>query len=151
MAIVVGKDKNAEMMKKIAQMQIAQGNRQYLKMIEMSIEELKKLDPTDRLGYAFGILLIVGSLSGSLQGWAKWCNVKNMQSINLDEFKKIFPKMRKLTIEWLKIDHEITEAKTIEIEKELGNIEELIAGMQLPCGKCKDKKGKDKPSNVYVA
>lgn len=138
------KQLSQEEMKKLMLRKIIDGNKKYMEAIKNGIEQLEKLDPKDRLSFALGILVVVSSLTQSLQGWSKWCNLKNMDGITLEEFKKCFPKMRELAIKWLEIDHDITDAKTLDLEKDL---EKLTNGN----GDKTKKKGKTPLSNLYVA
>jgi len=126
---------------KYAKRKVAETNRRYIKMIEATLKFINELDPNDRLGYAFAVQMVVSAMMGSLKGWEKWCNIKNMNSIKLEEFQEIFPKMKALMEEWLNIDLAITMAKTREIEEDLN-------------GNGKDKtrsKPSKEASKLYVA
>ena len=121
--------------------QIIAGNKAFLKMVEQTIKQLEDLKPEDRLKYANGIRIILNAMGGSLQGWAKWCNLAVMDDMTEEELKKCFEIMKPLCIEWLKCDYELTESKTIEMEKEENGEEPSTKG---------SPKERKKP-NLYVA
>lgn len=123
MIFPIGKKLNKDDIRKITLQKIIQSNKGYIELCNQSIEEINKCDPKDRLEYALSILIIVSVMNGSIQGWAKWCNLKPMNDIKMEEFKEIFPRMKELAKEWITIDKEITKTKVEELEEELRNID----------------------------
>lgn len=133
--------------KKMAIQKAIDGNKAYVELCNQIIEEIDRNDPKDRLEYAVGILIIVSAMTKSLQGWANWCAIRPMDNIKLDEFENIYPKMKELSKEWIKIDKDITEAKTKDLEEELKKMDDNDDGNT----DAPSKKGKKPPSQLYVA
>lgn len=133
-------EEKMEEMQALQRKQIVLGNKTYMKMLENIIKQLEEYKPEDRLAFANGILMVINAMAGSIQGWSKWCNINVMSSMNKEELEKCFEKMRTLAIEWLRCDYEITESKTLDMEKSETEEETTRSG----------KSSKKKP-NLYVA
>jgi len=129
---------------KRAKMQVIEGNKKWINMLESNLKFIDEINPQDRLDYIFGVEVIVSSLMMSLQGWVKWLNFKNMRTFKLEDIKEIYEIMKELGKVWLQMDIHITNKKTMEIEKELGiePTEESTKGK---------KPSKEPKSRIYVA
>lgn len=139
-----GEKINEKQMRKIPLLKLIQGNKKYIEMCTQIIDEIDKQEPKDRLEYATALLVIISAMNGSIQGWLKWCNIKSMDNLKFEEFKDIYPKMRKIAKEWIKIDKEITEAKMKELEK-------ILKEMDDDEGTTPTKKTRKSSSQLYVA
>ena len=119
--------------------EILMSNEGYLNGIELALENIDGMKPEDRLSYAAGVFLLVHSMASSVDGWEKWDDVITLEGITLKQFEKIFPKMKKITKEWLEIDYYITKAKTDQLREEFKQLDEK-----------KENKEKKTDSSMYT-
>ena len=89
--------------------------KQYVKILSKLIKHLEKAKPKDRLEYAVEITSCLNSLLVSVKGWKQWLtNLDTLQTLTMEDFKQFYPKMVETTIDFLKIDMEITKKKIDE-------------------------------------
>lgn len=95
-----------------------------IKELLKTIEEEK---PRDRLEYAIAFTKLFHSLTWCIAGWGQWlgfqivlkgtpvlANYANFERLTLDECKTIYPKVKKVVIDMLNSDYEISYAKEEE-------------------------------------
>lgn len=134
-----------EQLKKMAKKKGIEANRKFIRLIKETIEYIEEQKPDDRLSYALGIENIINAMMASTKGWQKWCNLRQMDNMKKEELEEYYPRMKKVVIEWLKIDMEVTEAKTKQIEDDLKKESEEDKS------KTRTKKKDEKLSRIYVA
>jgi len=114
--------------------------RQYIANLKHVISFLKKQKPEDRLGYANAIAICLNGMILSVGGWNAWlANLQATNNITLEEFKYMYPKIKRIAIEFLEIDINITSKKVKETAKKLKEQKITII------------KHKDKTKTTYVA
>lgn len=87
----------------------------YIDTIGAMIKNIKKLKPKDRLDHCVAIQTCLQSMLYSLGGWNSWLqNLFALGQISEEEFEDIFPKIQKLSTEFLEIDKSITLNKLNE-------------------------------------
>lgn len=105
---------------------------QYVKQLKTYIDVIKDDKPKDRVEFAIAVAHCLNGMSISVKGWASWLNhLDQLNQLKLDELEDIHPKVRKIALEFLQIDVEITQKKLDDAKK---TVEEL-----------KRKKSKQKP------
>lgn len=99
-----------------------QKTKQYIQIIGKLIKQIEKAEPVDRLEYATATAFLLSALNSSIGGWGHWMkSLEYINSLTMKDWKETYPKMAKLTIEWLKVDLNITKKKvkdaTIKFKK----------------------------------
>lgn len=90
----------------------------YLQAMEYNLKLMEEAKPKDRLEYAKELLRCMQILTLSVKGWRSWlANYEIVDNITLEEFQEIYPKMRQLITDFVKLDLEITRKKFAEEEK----------------------------------
>lgn len=133
-----------EKLREMAKKKAIEANKKFMEMIKQTMEYIDGLDPQDRLSYASAIEDIVNGLAGSIKGWQRWCSLKQMNNIGEDEMKEYYSKMKKLVLEWLKLDLQATETQTKKLERK-------VKTNDVENGKSKRVKKDKKRSSIYVA
>lgn len=111
----------------------------YIKMLSLLIKKIEAGKPKDRMDYAVELAKCLNGALVSINGWGQWINnLQRLNALTIDDFKTVYPKMKKPIIELLKVDLEITKKKlmeaTIKLEK-----------------RKKPKKRKEKSKETYIA
>lgn len=92
--------------------------KKYIEIMEHNIKLLENAKPEDRLSYVKECVICIQVLNVSLKGWAGWLgNFSITEKFTLDELKELYPKMKKIVIDFVKLDIEATKKKTDEEEK----------------------------------
>lgn len=103
--------------------------KEYIKTLSKFINKIKKAKPEDRMDYAFEVAQCLNALLLSVKGWEEWThNLTKLHALSMEDYKEVYPKMRKSTIDFLKVDIEITKKKLIQVNKmlkELGEAKEV--------------------------
>lgn len=99
--------------------QILISNRGYIQAMQMAIDNLKDMNPKDRMEFAASLTMVIDAMRSSIKGWSKWCDPITLNGITLEQYQEIFPQMRDITKQWLEIDKKITEIKTQQLEDEM--------------------------------
>lgn len=90
----------------------------YLQAMEYNLKLMEDAKPKDRLEYAKELLRCIQILTLSVKGWRAWLgNYDVIDNITLEEFQEVFPKMRQLITDFVKLDLELTKKKFAESEK----------------------------------
>lgn len=90
------------------------------------------------------------ALDRSLKGWGTWMTFDKLDELSDEEIDEIYPKLKKLVIEWLKIDIELTEKKEEEqIQARKQEVVKKIVKAKEEEAKAKKKRGKTQPK-FYV-
>lgn len=85
----------------------------YIEVLEKSIEQIKKAKPKDRLEFAFEFSKCLNAMSFSIKYWKSWIeNLTALSQLKTEDWKFVYPKVRKLAIDFLTVDLEITKDKT---------------------------------------
>lgn len=87
----------------------------YIKLLGHFIETINKVKPKDRLEYAFAISQLLSGVLTSIKGWQQWMNdLEKINTLSMEDFKEIYPELKKTTIKFLEIDIDITKKKLKE-------------------------------------
>ena len=88
--------------------------------MEYNLKLMGESKPKDRLEHAKELLRCIVILTLSVKGWRSWlANYDVIDTITLEEFQEIFPKMRQLITDFVRLDLEITKKKFGEAEKKI--------------------------------
>jgi hypothetical protein len=99
---------------------VIENTKKYIEIMEHNIKLLEDATPEDRLSYVKECIICVQVLNVSLKGWAGWLgNFSITEKFTLDELKELYPKMKQLVIDFVKLDIEATKKKTDEEEKKI--------------------------------
>jgi len=71
----------------------------------------------NRLCYAKILANLIVTMNNSVDGWLQWMNFNALDSWTDEEFKEYYGRLKKLVIDWLKLDMEITAKKEGEALK----------------------------------
>jgi len=89
----------------------------YIMAMEENIKLLEEFKPKDRLGFVKGIVRCIQILNVSIKGWASWVgNYEILDDLTLEELEEIYPQMKQLVIDFVKLDLAITKKKFSEVE-----------------------------------
>ncbi len=92
----------------------------YIKAMEYNLKLMEEAKPKDRLEYSKELLRCVQILMLSAKGWKAWlANYDIVDTITLEEFQEIFPKMREIISGFVKLDLKITKSKFDEAKKKI--------------------------------
>lgn len=92
--------------------------KKYIEVMEYNIRLLEEAKPEDRLSYIKECVMCIQVLNVSLKGWASWLgNFSVTEKFTLSELEELYPKMKQLVIDFVKLDIEATKKKTDEEEK----------------------------------
>lgn len=87
----------------------------YIKMLSQLIKQIEKAKPKDRMEYAVAVAKCLNSALVSIKGWGTWINdLERLNALTIEDFKTVYPKIRKSIIQFLKVDIEITKKKLVE-------------------------------------
>lgn len=90
----------------------------YVEMISNMIVRFEKAKPKDRLEYGLEITRCLRGMLISIKGWKSWIdNLEALNALNIKDFEDFYPKLRKIAVEFLKLDVEITERKLKEAKE----------------------------------
>ena len=113
--------------------------RDYIKVLSRIVKNLEAAKPKDRMEYAVEIARCLNGALMSMKGWECWIgNLERLNALTIDDFKDVYPKMRKAIIDLLKVDLEITKKKTLEATIKYNK-------------RKKQKKEKPKEKETYIA
>ena len=77
-----------------------------------ALEEIKKLDPADRLGLYASLIRMNSALFESVRGWDSWLrNPSFIESFNEDELKEIYKQFKDVCVRFLEEDVKWTGKK----------------------------------------
>lgn len=92
--------------------------KKYIEVMEHNIKLIEEAKPEDRLSYVKECVICIQVLNVSLKGWAGWLgNLSITEKFTLEELKELYPRMKQLVIDFVKLDMEATKKKTDEEEK----------------------------------
>jgi len=90
----------------------------YLEAMEHNLKTMEDAKPKDRLEYVKELMRCIQILALSVRGWSAWlANYNIVDTITLEEFQEIYPKMRQFIDDFVRLDLEITKKKFVEVEK----------------------------------
>jgi hypothetical protein len=77
-----------------------------------ALEEIKKLDPADRLGLYASLIRMNSALFESVRGWDSWLrNPSFIETFNEDELKEIYKQFKDVCVRFLEEDVKWTGKK----------------------------------------
>lgn len=77
-----------------------------------ALEEIKKLDPADRLGLYASLIRMNSALFESVRGWDSWLrNPSFIETFSEDELKDIFKQFKDISVRFLEEDVKWTGKK----------------------------------------
>ena len=78
--------------------------------VRNTLRFLDQIKEKDRLDRNATMWFIIGAMSSSIRGWAKWLSSPTlMAAVSEEDFEDAVTRMRKIAKEWLDLDIEITE------------------------------------------
>lgn len=84
-----------------------------------AMEDITRLNPTDRLSFYSAIIRINKAISESVQGWEAWLrNPVFMEEFSVEELKEIFEPFKGVCLKFIEEDIKWTEKKQGEVGKE---------------------------------
>lgn len=92
------------------------------------------------------------AIDKSLKGWGEWMNFDKMDELSEEEIDWIYPRLKKIVIDWLKLDIAVTEKKEEEaIRRNKEEVVKKIIKTRMEQEKKKKKKGKGTKPKFYVS
>lgn len=90
----------------------------YSEIMEHNIKLLEEAKPEDRLSLVKNCIMCIQVLNMSLKGWSGWLgNFSITEKFTLEELKDLYPRMKQIVTDFVKLDIEYTKKKLGEEEK----------------------------------
>jgi len=84
----------------------------WIKQVEEYLEEIKALNPTDRLSLISSIIKCANAIGGSIQGWYAWlADARIMETFKEEELRDLFKVFQELAQRILETDIEWSKKK----------------------------------------
>lgn len=89
-----------------------------MKAVIDHINTVKK--PEDRLGLAAELSFCLNGMLLSIKGWGSWINnIQTLSTLTIEDLNKIYLLVKEISLQFLKIDIDITSKKLIETREKV--------------------------------
>lgn len=90
----------------------------YVDSLKGYVNVIKEDAPKDRVEFAIAVARCLNGMGISVKGWASWLNnLTYLNQLTLEEFIEFYPKIRKVALEFIQIDIDVTQKKITDAKK----------------------------------